>query len=246
MADIVNRGLSGYNTRWALQALPHVFGPPGAAAAPPPPAAASVGPAPQHVLFATVWFGANDAALLSGPSHSARQHVPVEEYGKNLRQIVSHARAAGVERLVLITPPPVWEAGRKKHQIGRMGEQAADWPLDRTLEGTAPYAREAVAVAQELGTPCLDLQTLLQQEDRWGDQLLVDGLHFTPSGQEKVWQLLRELLSREWPDLSPESLPAQFPAWDAIDLANPAATFGATGAAASGADIGNTGAAPQK
>ena len=46
-ADVVNRGYSGYNTNWALQLLDKVF----------PPAGCS------GVRLATVWFGANDAAL---------------------------------------------------------------------------------------------------------------------------------------------------------------------------------------
>lgn len=49
--DVVNRGYSGYNTRWAVQLLPHLF-PEGA-------------PPPQ---LATVFFGANDAALPDRPS----------------------------------------------------------------------------------------------------------------------------------------------------------------------------------
>ena len=43
--DVINRGYSGYNSRWAVQLLDRVFPP----AAPP--------------QLATVWFGANDAAL---------------------------------------------------------------------------------------------------------------------------------------------------------------------------------------
>lgn len=54
--DIVNRGYSGYNSRWALTLLDHVF----------PPTAA--GAAAADVRLATVFFGANDAALLDGPS----------------------------------------------------------------------------------------------------------------------------------------------------------------------------------
>jgi lysophospholipase L1-like esterase len=48
-ADVINRGYSGYNSRWALQLLPRVF---------PQPAPGS--PAPRLV---TIFFGANDAAL---------------------------------------------------------------------------------------------------------------------------------------------------------------------------------------
>lgn len=48
-ADVINRGYSGYNSRWALQLLDRVFPEPTAAAPPP--------------RLATVFFGANDAAL---------------------------------------------------------------------------------------------------------------------------------------------------------------------------------------
>jgi lysophospholipase L1-like esterase len=48
-ADVINRGYSGYNSRWALQLLDHVFPQPTAALPPP--------------RLATVFFGANDAAL---------------------------------------------------------------------------------------------------------------------------------------------------------------------------------------
>lgn len=41
----------------------------------------------------------------------------------------------------------------------------------------------------------------LPQEPDWGNRLLCDGLHFTPAGQEKLWQLLNELLRREWPEI---------------------------------------------
>ena len=45
-ADVLNRGYSGYNTRWALAALERTF--------------ASCGRKPMLV---TVFFGANDASL---------------------------------------------------------------------------------------------------------------------------------------------------------------------------------------
>ena len=41
-------------------------------------------------VAATVFFGANDAALLGRTSE--RQHVPIEEYKENLRRIVYHLK----------------------------------------------------------------------------------------------------------------------------------------------------------
>lgn len=84
-ADVLNRGFSGYSTRMALDLLPGIF--PGAGAG-------AGGRAPDvtrgEVLFATVFFGANDAAL-----PGERQHVPPEEYARNLRLIVEHVRGSG-------------------------------------------------------------------------------------------------------------------------------------------------------
>ena len=41
-------------------------------------------------VAATIFFGANDAALLGRTS--ARQHVPVDEYKENLRRMVQHLK----------------------------------------------------------------------------------------------------------------------------------------------------------
>ncbi|GMQ10104.1 hypothetical protein CsSME_00053240 [Camellia sinensis var. sinensis] len=73
-ADVVLRGYSGYNTRWALFLLHRLF--PLGSTTPP--------------VATTIFFGANDAAL-SGRT-SERQHVPTEEYKENLKRIVHHLK----------------------------------------------------------------------------------------------------------------------------------------------------------
>lgn len=50
---------------------------------------------------ATIFFGANDAAL-SGRA-SERQHVPVEEYKENLRKIVHHLKVTHYMRSFVST-----------------------------------------------------------------------------------------------------------------------------------------------
>ncbi|KAF3647154.1 Isoamyl acetate-hydrolyzing esterase 1 -like protein [Capsicum annuum] len=101
-ADILNRGYGGYNTRWALFLLHHLF----PLDAPTPPDAV------------TIFFGANDAALLGRTSE--RQHVPLEEYKENLRKMIQHFKKCSPSVLVLlITPPPIDEAGR--FEYARLG-----------------------------------------------------------------------------------------------------------------------------
>ena len=70
-ADVINRGYSGYNTRHALDILPSVL----------------EGLDARGLLYCTVFFGANDAAL-----PGTRQHISVGEYGDNLKEIVRRIR----------------------------------------------------------------------------------------------------------------------------------------------------------
>ena len=69
-ADVLNRGFSGYNTKMALDLLPSIFT-----------------QGDSGVLFCTVFFGANDATL-----PGERQHVPIDDYEKNLETIVTSIR----------------------------------------------------------------------------------------------------------------------------------------------------------
>jgi len=43
--------------------------------------------------------------------------VPIPEYAANLKLIVNYIRQLGVQTIVLITPPPVHDAGRKAWQV---------------------------------------------------------------------------------------------------------------------------------
>lgn len=49
----------------------------------------------------TIFFGANDAALLGRTSE--RQHVPVEEYKENLKKMVQHLKVQMLASILDIT-----------------------------------------------------------------------------------------------------------------------------------------------
>lgn len=115
--------LVGYNSRWALGALPHCRLPP-------------------DLSLLVVWFGANDAVLPEGrpaqvtlpgfddDNSVAEQHVPLSEYRENIREIVHRATQQYTEaRIVILTPPPVCTEARLAHQRRRYGA------------GTAPCSR---------------------------------------------------------------------------------------------------------
>ena len=88
-------------------------------------------------LLVTVFLGANDAALPD--RSSARQHVPLEDYKQNLAAIVTHVQHRGVQNIVLVTPPPVHEAGRVVYNQQRTGNLQPE-PAERTNDVTKAYA----------------------------------------------------------------------------------------------------------
>ena len=193
-ADIRLRGFSGYNTRWSLRLLTRVF--------------PANGVAPCLV---TIFLGANDANCpppLEGlPLSASRQHVPVDEYVSNLRQIVQAARSVGdgSARVLLITPPPVDEDSWKRNAIEKYGVPEAA-PANRNLEFTRKYATACVALGAELGVPTVDLYAaFLAREDWPAASLLHDGLHPGPAGNGVIGKAVLAAIAKHYPELMPQS-----------------------------------------
>lgn len=179
-ADMLNRGCSGYNTRWYLRYADdnEIWN-------------------ERNVALVTVFFGANDAALkdLDG------KHVPVEEYQENLRALVQKARTTYPQsKLLLIAPPPVHREQRLAFQKERYGDKATGIP-ERTLEHTKLYAVACKRVAEDLGVPCLNLFSLmLEATDDFG-RFLSDGLHFNRAGHDFVGEHVLQAIEKYFPEL---------------------------------------------
>ncbi|KAK9278289.1 hypothetical protein L1049_027854 [Liquidambar formosana] len=204
-ADVLVRGYGGYNTRWALFLLHHLF--PLGSAKPP--------------VATTIFFGANDAAILG--RNSERQHVPVEEYKENTRKIVHHLKECSPTMLVvLITPPPIDEEGRKEYARSVYGEKAMKLP-ERTNEVTGVYAKQCVELAKELGLPSINLWSKMQETEGWQKKFLSDGLHLTEEGNAMVHQEVVRVFNEAW--LSAPDMPYDFPRSSEIDGKNPEKAF---------------------
>jgi len=200
--DVLNRGFSGYTAPMGYDNLTQFF---------------PVGP-PSHsiprVRLMTVFFGANDACLPGNP-----QHVPIDQYGQFVRQIVQYE---GVKqhrtRIVLIVPAPIdeWQLS----------------PGERNAETTAKYAAACREVGRELDLPTLDLWTIFMTRAGWTegsdapligskaaprnkvlDELLSDGLHFTPEAYRLTFDELVKVIQAKLPDEVPDKLPSVFPDW---------------------------------
>uniref|UniRef100_A0A8D2HNP5 1-alkyl-2-acetylglycerophosphocholine esterase n=1 Tax=Urocitellus parryii TaxID=9999 RepID=A0A8D2HNP5_UROPR len=99
--DVLNRGFSGYNTRWAKIILPRLI---------------RKGNNLDNPVVVTIFFGANDSAL---KDENPKQHIPLEEYVANLKSMVQYLKSVDVpeHRVILITPPPLCETAWEKECI---------------------------------------------------------------------------------------------------------------------------------
>ncbi|KAK7302902.1 hypothetical protein RJT34_13799 [Clitoria ternatea] len=208
-ADVVLRGYSGYNTRWALKVLDRVF----------PTSPAGDGGNETAPMAVIVFFGANDACL---PDRcSAFQHVPLHEYKQNLNSIVSFFKKKWPTTLViLITPPPIDDDARLRYPYVPNPQGLPE----RTNEAAGEYARACIAVAGECGIPVIDLWTRMQQfTSDWKTTLLSDGLHLTHDGNHVVYEEVIGKLRNE--GLSVEALPDDLPLITDIDPNDPLKAF---------------------
>ncbi|XP_025690203.1 GDSL esterase/lipase At5g45920 isoform X1 [Arachis duranensis] len=206
--DVVLRGYSGYNTRWALKVLEKVF-----PEAPPP-----QGDGGAPVAAVTVFFGANDATL---PDRcSGFQHVPLNEYKHNLHSIVSFFKKLWPKAIVLlITPPPIDEVARLQYPYT---DNPQGLP-ERTNEAAGEYAKACTAVAAECGVPVIDLWTKMQQCPDWKKEYLSDGLHLTKKGNQVVFDEVVAKLRDE--GVSVESMTAELPLIADINPNDPLKAF---------------------
>mmetsp|Transcript_15966 Transcript_15966/g.26087 ORF Transcript_15966/g.26087 Transcript_15966/m.26087 type:complete len:238 (+) Transcript_15966:2452-3165(+) len=174
-ADVLNRGFSGYNSRWAKEILDRI--------------------GTDDLCLATVLLGANDA-------QDGAQNVPVEEYKENVRSIVSHFSGCG--RVLLITPPPVdAEKYLQVFLVPRAeqnGTKKEDIVVDRSTDNVKPYVDACMELGKELGVPVVDIFTPLRDSPDLGSYLS-DGLHFSEKGDGFVFDELMKVVEKAFPEI---------------------------------------------
>ncbi|KAF2634782.1 SGNH hydrolase, partial [Massarina eburnea CBS 473.64] len=211
--DVVNRGLSGYNTRQALKVLPHLIPSPDEA----------------HVRLLVVFFGANDASL---PQAENNQHVPLDEYKDNLGKIVTSSLVqAHKPKVVLVAPPPINE-----HLQWISDQDKSLKSLSRKAATTKQYADAAVELGKQLNVPVINLWTEFMSRAgfdhaTWRSggemagslqlpqndvlvELMHDGLHFNPAGYDILFRALMRVVGEHWPELLPDNIREILPLWN--------------------------------
>ncbi|KAH7328499.1 GDSL-like Lipase/Acylhydrolase [Stachybotrys elegans] len=203
--DVINRGLSGWNTKNAMEYIDKIF---------PEPT-----PSSPKIAYLLVLLGANDAVL---PRPFTSQHVPIEEYKANLTRIVTHPHvAAHKPKILLVTPPPLDEIKATACDMANGFPSGA-----RSATVSAAYSEKAREVARENpGVVLIDLwQGVMDkaiamapgdyqaggpwlgtpENGKQGglDTLLPDGLHMNGDAYRILFDLVAPHIGPEWASLA--------------------------------------------
>jgi lysophospholipase L1-like esterase len=186
-ADVMNRGMAGYNTEWYLkyaEQTEDVF--------------------VDNAKLCIIFFGANDA---SDEELNPRHHVPIPKYQDNLKRLIEKCREKYGQdvAIILVTPPPVQHEQRIEYQKQRYGAMATG-KLERSMDLSGRYAKAAQEVATESNTVCVNLWSDMQQDPNWS-RFFCDGLHFSEEGNDFVANALLETIDAELPELKVEPCP---------------------------------------
>ncbi|KAM9853551.1 isoamyl acetate-hydrolyzing esterase 1 homolog [Aulostomus maculatus] len=141
-----------------------------------------------------------------------QQHVPLQEYSENLKEITRLLASAGVsvDKIIFITPPPLHEPAWEKECVLKGS------PLNRHNAVAGQYAQACVQAAGQCGADVLGLWTLMQKDGQDYTIYLSDGLHFSDKGNQFVSQHLWGLLERRV-----AHLPFILPYWGDVDTSSP-------------------------
>lgn len=167
-----------------------------------------------------MWLGCNDASLAE---HNAHQHVPLDEYARNLRAIVDGIRACAPHCVVLLASAlPVDEDALLSGPLakGLASAQGTATPAcDRSSAVAAKYNAAARSVADQCGARFVDLFAAFAEHAAGLRALLSDGLHVSPAGADLVVAKLLEALAACGADV--QSMPFWLPHWSVVRVPPP-------------------------
>ncbi|KAI1308637.1 GDSL esterase/lipase [Halotydeus destructor] len=210
VADVVVRGLAGYNSRWLLLALPKLF-----------PESESL----HDVSCLVILIGANDSNPQECPFGLG---VPIDEYKVNLKAIVDFFVGRGLtkDKIILLTPPPFYKEEFNAWFMAEAPQVLKDGGLMiRSDENAHQYAQACVQVGDGLQLTTVNLYDPLKADPR-GSGLFADGLHFSAQGSKLVFDsVFPAIESRVLKHTGTTELTMQLPEFFAVNRADPSLSF---------------------
>lgn len=191
--DIVQKGFSGYNSRWALKILPELL------------------KIYTNVKMAYIFFGSNDSCM------GEIQHVPIEEYRENTLKLIDTFKQHGVEKIILITPALFNEELWNENKADEVSKG-----YTRSNKDFARYAEALEQIGSEMQLPVVNLNKAFTKyadeklNGKWQD-LLCDGLHFSGHGYYVFYNELVNTINNVYPEMSTEQLEYNLPNWRNVD-----------------------------
>jgi lysophospholipase L1-like esterase len=173
-------------------------------------------PSSAKVNYLLLLFGSNDSCLPDSPT---KQHVPLDQYRKNMDAILNHASIkAHNPTILLVTPPPLNEVHLEAEDL-KKGHPA----LTRRQSFTEQYVKAVREIAEEYKDQrvvLVDLWAALLKEGarltpgyvegegvlgskEKGEseglrKLLVDGLHLTGAGYKVFLDEVLPMVGKGW------------------------------------------------
>ncbi|KAJ9107536.1 hypothetical protein QFC21_000994 [Naganishia friedmannii] len=190
-ADVINRGMGGYNSEQLLKKLKDDF----------------QWPSGGQTLLVIVHIGTNDAT-----THGI-QHVPVEDFTQNVKATLQSLKETQPNaQVILLTPSTVdmaaWSA------LGREQGMPSEFTDNRSPEAAKRIRDAVLDVAKEADVGVVDVWKLHDDAVKNGElktsELFSDGLHYSERGYAYINKALLQLLNTRYPSLSPESMPEGF------------------------------------
>lgn len=171
-ADVINRGFSGYNTKWIRDILPQIF---------PESSSSSTSHPLLPVEFVTVLLGSNDCVTEGEP-----QHVSLGDFARNLLQIVNWIHEHASQRVILMSPPPV---------------NSEKWG-NRSCRRLQHYAAVVEEISRRTNCVFLDLYQEMASHEGGFNSLLSDGLHLNEEGNRVVFKALQRRIQEKYPHIT--------------------------------------------
>ncbi|XYA02900.1 isoamyl acetate-hydrolyzing esterase [Meyerozyma guilliermondii] len=196
--DVLNRGVSGYNSNNLSYVLPEVL-------------AAEHVPGKSVVKLLTIFIGTNDAL-------DTIQAVSLDKYRANIKAMTSMALEKGI-KVILIGPTLHDQAANKRvFQDGTIASSAKN----------RKYSQAVESVAQELNVPFIDLWSAFVREGGFEEEkildnsvsceeFLPDGIHFSPAAYRVLYNEIINCISSNYPEMKSEALQRKLREWRDVD-----------------------------
>ena len=186
--DVINRGFSGYNTRFMKGVTPKILSEFKA----------------ETICGVVVLLGLNDSA------RHEQLNVPLDECKNNLKKILEDILNYGVDKdkLILVTPPRVvdekWSA--QCQILNNFDSHHHD-------EAVKAYVSSCIDLSNELGLKCVDLNGIMSKSDDYS-KFFYDGLHFSAEGGKLLFDNLSPIIEDLF--IKDDRLRTNFPSWNEI------------------------------